>query len=84
MADETNIIEEAEKDHNITFKEQQTDSDIEMSGLAQETSEAVQKVLEEEASVSTKRILRRRTIQINSPPRRNQDVYKNKRLKLLR
>ncbi len=70
MADETNIIEEAEKDHNITFKEQQTDSDIEMSGLAQEASEAVQEVLEEEASVSTKRILRRRTIQINSPPRR--------------
>ncbi len=70
MADETNIIEEAEKDHNITFKEKQTDSDIEMSGLAQEASEAVQEVLEEEASVSTERILRRRTIQIHSPPRR--------------
>ncbi len=41
-----------------------------MSGLAQETSEAVQEVLEEEASVSTERILRRRTIQIHSPPRR--------------
>ncbi len=70
MADETNIIEEAEKYHNITFKEKQTDSDIEMSGLAQEASEAVQEVLEEEASVSTERILRRRTIQIHSPPRR--------------
>ncbi|XP_016383448.1 A-kinase anchor protein 9-like isoform X2 [Sinocyclocheilus rhinocerous] len=70
MADETNIIQEAEKDHNITLKEKPTDSDIEMSVLAQEAPETDQEVLEEEASVSTERSLRRRTIQIQSPPRR--------------
>ncbi|XP_016356540.1 uncharacterized protein LOC107699718 isoform X2 [Sinocyclocheilus anshuiensis] len=70
MADETNIIHEAEKDHNITLKEKPTDSDIEMSVLAQEAPETDQEVLEEEASVSTERSLRRRTIKIQSPPRR--------------
>ncbi|XP_058632825.1 trichohyalin-like [Onychostoma macrolepis] len=70
MADETNIIQQAEKDHNITLKEKQTDSDIEMRTLAQEAPETDQEVLEEEASVSTERSLRRRTIKIQSPPRR--------------
>ncbi len=70
MADETNIIQEAEKYHNITLKEKQTDSDIEISGLGQEAPETVQEILEEEASVSTERSLRCRTIKIQSPPRR--------------
>uniref|UniRef100_A0A9J8BU02 Uncharacterized protein n=1 Tax=Cyprinus carpio carpio TaxID=630221 RepID=A0A9J8BU02_CYPCA len=70
MADETNISLEAEKDCNISFKKMQTDSDIEMSALAQEAPETDQEVLEEEASVSTERCLRRRTIKIQSPPRR--------------
>ncbi|XP_016130818.1 titin-like isoform X2 [Sinocyclocheilus grahami] len=70
MADETNIIHEAVKDQNITLKEKPTDSDIEISVLAQEAPETDQEVLEEEASVSTERSLRRRTIQIQSPPRR--------------
>ncbi|KAL0192847.1 hypothetical protein M9458_011143, partial [Cirrhinus mrigala] len=60
--DRANIIQVAEK-------EKQTDSDIEMS-VVQEAPEAVQEILEEEASVSTEKSLRRRTIKIQSPPRR--------------
>ncbi|XP_043096027.1 silent chromatin protein ESC1-like [Puntigrus tetrazona] len=68
MADETNIIQETEKVDNIT--EKQTDSDIDMHDLAQEASETDHEVLEEEASVSTERSLRRKTVKILSPPRR--------------
>ncbi len=84
MADETNIIQEAEKYHNITLKEKQTDSDIEISGLGQEAPETVQEILEEEASVSTERSLRCRTIKSSLHLEENQDVYKNKRLKILK
>ncbi|XP_050966054.1 LOW QUALITY PROTEIN: trichohyalin-like [Labeo rohita] len=63
IGDKANIIQEAEK-------EKQADSDIEMSSVAQEAPEAVQEILEEEASVSMERSLRRRTIKIQSPPRR--------------
>ncbi|XP_059406118.1 midasin AAA ATPase-domain containing protein [Carassius carassius] len=70
MADETNTIQEAEIDHNITLKEKPMDSDREMGSLAQEAPETDQEVLEEEASSSTEITLRRRTIKIQSPPRR--------------
>ncbi|XP_048045160.1 trichohyalin-like isoform X2 [Megalobrama amblycephala] len=64
MADK--IIQEAD----IALKEKQTDSDVEISSLTQEAPEAVQKILEEEVPVSTERSLRRRTIKVQSPPRR--------------
>ncbi|XP_026067897.1 uncharacterized protein LOC113049611 [Carassius auratus] len=70
MADETKTIQEAEIDHNITLKEKPMDSDIEMGSLPQEAPATDQEVLEEEASISTERTLRRRTIKIQSPPRR--------------
>ncbi|KAK9974370.1 hypothetical protein ABG768_022471 [Culter alburnus] len=64
MADK--IIQEAD----IALKEKQTDSDVEISSLTQEAPEAVQKILEEEVPISTERSLRRRTIKVQSPPRR--------------
>ncbi|ROL40955.1 Soluble lamin-associated protein of 75 kDa [Anabarilius grahami] len=60
----------AENDQDIALKEKQMDSSVEISGLTQEAPEAVQEILEEEVSVSTERSLRRRTIKVQSPPRR--------------
>ncbi|XP_067264086.1 midasin AAA ATPase-domain containing protein [Chanodichthys erythropterus] len=60
----------AENDQDIALKEKQMDSGVELSGLTQEAPEAVQEILEEEVPVSTERSLRRRTIKVQSPPRR--------------
>uniref|UniRef100_A0A8C1ZFP3 Uncharacterized protein n=1 Tax=Cyprinus carpio TaxID=7962 RepID=A0A8C1ZFP3_CYPCA len=63
----TNIIQETEN-QDISLKEKQMNSDLEMRSLGQEAPKAVQEVLEEEASVSTERNLRHRTVKIQSPP----------------
>ncbi|KAK2911718.1 hypothetical protein Q8A67_003851 [Cirrhinus molitorella] len=72
--DQTNIIQETENDQDISLKEKQMDNDIEMSSLVQEGPEAVEEILEEEAS---ERSLRRRTIKIQSTPiRKSRRVQK--------
>lgn len=68
MEDKTNTIQETENNQDIYLEDKQMDSDLEMISLGQEAPEAVQEILEEEASVSTERSLRRRTVKIQSPP----------------
>ncbi|KAK7165009.1 hypothetical protein R3I94_003404 [Phoxinus phoxinus] len=70
MADKANIIKETVNYQDVALKEKQTDSDVEMSSLAQEAPEAVQEILEEEAAVSTERSLRHRKIKVQSHTQR--------------
>ncbi|XP_056093887.1 midasin AAA ATPase-domain containing protein [Rhinichthys klamathensis goyatoka] len=77
MADKANIIKETENYQDVALKEKQTDSDVEMSSLAQEAPEAVQEILEEEVPVSTERSLRHRKIIVQSPPRRKSRRVQN-------
>ncbi|XP_039517854.1 midasin AAA ATPase-domain containing protein isoform X4 [Pimephales promelas] len=77
MADKANIIKETQNYQDVALKEKQTDSEVEMSSLAQEAPEAVQVNLEEEVPVSTERSLRRRKIKVQSPPRRKSRRVQN-------
>uniref|UniRef100_A0A672MP59 Zgc:194398 n=1 Tax=Sinocyclocheilus grahami TaxID=75366 RepID=A0A672MP59_SINGR len=73
----TNIIQKTENDHDISLKEKKMDSDVDMSSFDQEAPEAAQEILEEEASASTERSLRCRTIKVQSPPiRKSRRVQK--------
>ncbi|XP_039517852.1 midasin AAA ATPase-domain containing protein isoform X2 [Pimephales promelas] len=77
MANKANIIKETQNYQDVALKEKQTDSEVEMSSLAQEAPEAVQVNLEEEVPVSTERSLRRRKIKVQSPPRRKSRRVQN-------
>ncbi|XP_073697292.1 uncharacterized protein [Garra rufa] len=75
MEDQTNLTPERENDQDISLKEKQIKSDVEMRSVGKEAPKAVQEILEEEGSVSTERSLRRRTIKIQSTP-----IRKSKRV----
>ncbi|XP_056314461.1 titin [Danio aesculapii] len=70
LADKTNIIKETEQEQDVALLEKQADSKAEMSGIARGAADSVQEILEEDPQISTERSLRRRTIIVQSPPRK--------------